>query len=52
VKIPGRRSFKADIFKLVHDWLRHEKKGKWVLILDNVDNPRFIVEAPATSHER
>jgi hypothetical protein len=51
VKIPERRSPKADIFKLIHDWLRDEKKGKWLLILDNVDDARFLVEAPVTSHE-
>ena len=51
VKIPERRSPKTDIFKLVRDWLRDEKKGKWVLILDNVDDARFLVEAPVTSQE-
>ena len=51
MKIPERRSPKTDIFKLVRDWLRDEKKGKWVLILDNVDDARFLVEAPVTSQE-
>jgi tetratricopeptide (TPR) repeat protein len=51
VKIPERRSPTADIFKLVHDWLRDENKGKWILILDNVDDARFLVEAPVTSQE-
>jgi tetratricopeptide (TPR) repeat protein len=50
-KIPERRSPKADIFKLVHDWLCDEEKGRWVLILDNVDDARFLVEAPVTSQE-
>ncbi|ERF72255.1 hypothetical protein EPUS_02142 [Endocarpon pusillum Z07020] len=51
VKIPEWRSPKADMFKLVHDWLCDEKKGKWFLILDNVDDARFLVEASVTSQE-
>lgn len=52
---PGQDSWtkecKGDIFKLVHDWLSDEKNGKWVLILDNVDDARFLVEARTTSQE-
>jgi hypothetical protein len=33
----------------VHDWLRNDRKGKWVLILDNVDDAAFLVETPRTS---
>lgn len=51
VNIPGWRSLKADIFKLVHDWLRDEKKGRWILILDNVDDARLLVEAPVSGQE-
>ena len=42
VKIPGRQESKADIFKLVHDWLRDERNGQWLLILDNVDDLQFV----------
>ena len=45
VKIFGRRNLKANIFKLVHDWMHDGKKGKWVLILDNVDDARFLLDA-------
>ncbi len=44
VKIAGRKDPKADIFKLVHDWLRG-CEGKWLLILDNVDNTDLLSEA-------
>ena len=44
VKIHGRQHPRADIFQLVHDWLRDERKGKWVLILDNVDDAGFLIE--------
>jgi hypothetical protein len=42
VKVFGRRDPKANILKLVHNWLRDERR-KWVLILDNVDNAGFLV---------
>jgi hypothetical protein len=29
----------------VHDWLHDDRKGKWVLILDNVDDASFLVDA-------
>ncbi|KAJ5810568.1 P-loop containing nucleoside triphosphate hydrolase protein [Penicillium pulvis] len=46
VKIPGRKDPSANIFKLIHDWLADERNGKWVLILDNVDDSRFLHEVP------
>jgi hypothetical protein len=35
----------------VHDWLCDEKKGKWALILDNVDDASFLVEARRTGQD-
>ncbi|KAF2263124.1 hypothetical protein CC78DRAFT_560967 [Lojkania enalia] len=48
-KIAGRRDPKADIFKLVHDWLLDQRRTKWVIILDNVDDAGFLLEARSTS---
>jgi hypothetical protein len=45
VKIFGRQNPKANIFKLVHDWLHEGKSGKWVLVLDNVDDARFLLDS-------
>ncbi|KAL9082768.1 MAG: hypothetical protein Q9165_008790, partial [Trypethelium subeluteriae] len=42
VKITGRQNLRANIFKLVHDWLR-DSKDPWLLILDNVDDARFLL---------
>ncbi|PVH70498.1 TPR-like protein [Cadophora sp. DSE1049] len=50
VKISGRKNPQADILQLVHDWLRDDK-GKWVLILDNVDEAGFLVEARRTGQD-
>jgi tetratricopeptide (TPR) repeat protein len=52
VKVPGWQSPTADIFQLVHDWLRDEKKGKWVLILDNVDDVGFLLEPRSGGHDK
>ena len=48
VNLAGRKSPEADIFQLVHDWLRDNRKGGWVLILDNVDDASFLVETRGT----
>jgi tetratricopeptide (TPR) repeat protein len=29
----------------MHDWLHDDKRGKWVLILDNIDNARFLLDS-------
>jgi len=44
LKVPGRKSPRANIFQLVHDWLRDERRN-WVLILDNVDDAGFFLES-------
>ncbi|KAK2764263.1 hypothetical protein FQN54_008955 [Arachnomyces sp. PD_36] len=49
VKISGRKDSKADIFELIHGWLQDEKNGKWVIVLDSVDNDCFLHEAPHTT---
>jgi tetratricopeptide (TPR) repeat protein len=43
VKIQGREDPKSDIFKLVQDWLCDGKDRKWCLILDNLDDDRFVL---------
>ena len=51
VKISGWQNPMANIFQLVHHWLCDERKGKWVLILDNVDDAGFLVEDRRTGRE-
>ncbi|KAL5313016.1 hypothetical protein ACEPPN_019442 [Leptodophora sp. 'Broadleaf-Isolate-01'] len=51
VKISGRQNPTDNIFQLVHDWLRDEKNGEWALILDNVDDAGFLVEAWRTGQD-
>ncbi|ORY62088.1 P-loop containing nucleoside triphosphate hydrolase protein, partial [Pseudomassariella vexata] len=51
VKISGRQNPKANTFQLVHDWLRDERKGKWVLILDNLDDTGFLLESASPDRE-
>jgi hypothetical protein len=38
VKVRGRKDPQVDVFKLVHDFLRDEKNGRWLLVLDNADD--------------
>jgi len=44
IKIFGRKDPKANILKLVHDWLRNGKYGPWLLVLDNVDDTHLPLE--------
>ncbi|KAJ5900176.1 uncharacterized protein N7473_004246 [Penicillium subrubescens] len=42
VKILGRQDPKVNIFALVENWLRDDNRGKWLLILDNVDDDQLL----------
>jgi hypothetical protein len=48
LKIFGLENAKRNIFQLVYDWLRNSRKGKWVLVLDNADDARFLFEPVET----
>jgi len=37
-KLPGWDQPDADILGLVYNWLCHEANGRWVMIIDNVDD--------------
>jgi hypothetical protein len=51
VKIFGRRDPQANIFKLVHDWLC-DSRQRWLLVLDNVDDARFLLSDQADGHDQ
>ncbi|RYN53567.1 hypothetical protein AA0118_g9685 [Alternaria tenuissima] len=36
--LPGRDDPEANVLRLVHDWLRDEANGQWVMVVDNVDD--------------
>ena len=44
LKVPRRKDLKANIFQLVYDWLRDERRS-WVLILDNFDDAGFFLQS-------
>ncbi|KAJ4312794.1 hypothetical protein N0V94_007267 [Neodidymelliopsis sp. IMI 364377] len=50
IKVRGCKDSQADVFKLVHDWLRNEKNGPWLLVLDNADDADVL--APRTIQDR
>ncbi|CAG8135882.1 unnamed protein product [Penicillium salamii] len=51
LKIPGRKDSQASVFQLVTDWLHEAKRGKWVLILDNLDDEGLLRE-PLQAHSK
>ncbi|THW77844.1 hypothetical protein D6D18_09847, partial [Aureobasidium pullulans] len=36
--LPGREDPKVDVLQIVHAWLSDERNGRWLMILDNVDD--------------
>jgi tetratricopeptide (TPR) repeat protein len=50
VKVRGRKDAQADVFKLVHDWLRNERNGPWLLVLDNADDAG-VFSPPASNSQ-
>jgi tetratricopeptide (TPR) repeat protein len=46
VELPGRSETQANIFELVRNWLRDEKNGEWLLVLDNADDSAVLDSLP------
>jgi hypothetical protein len=38
LELPGRHDPKTNTLQLVRDWLCDEANGRWMMVLDNVDN--------------
>ncbi|USP74607.1 hypothetical protein yc1106_01881 [Curvularia clavata] len=38
LQLLGRNDPKANVLRLVYDWLRDEANGRWVMVVDNVDD--------------
>ncbi|KAH7372279.1 P-loop containing nucleoside triphosphate hydrolase protein, partial [Pyrenochaeta sp. MPI-SDFR-AT-0127] len=51
VKLAGRTDQQENVFELVRDWLRDEKNGKWLLVLDNADDAALLVSLPGHDHQ-
>ncbi|KAJ5286714.1 hypothetical protein N7478_002400 [Penicillium angulare] len=51
VEIPERDDRNANIFQLVGKWLQDKRIGKWILVLDNVDDDELIRKPLATGTE-
>lgn len=50
VKIPDRQHPRVNIFQLVENWLRNEKTGNWICVLDNVDNDQLLCSFPTAGN--
>ncbi|KAF2845257.1 hypothetical protein T440DRAFT_279285 [Plenodomus tracheiphilus IPT5] len=51
MKLAGRQDPQADIFKLVHAWLR-SSKHRCLLVLDNVSNARFLLDVQSNGQRQ
>lgn len=50
-KIPGHQDRNVNIFQLVGNWLQDKKIGKWIHVLDNVDDDELLLKHSVTSNE-
>ncbi|KAI2767182.1 hypothetical protein DTO012A8_7599 [Penicillium roqueforti] len=51
VKVLGCQDPKVNIFGLVENWLGDDKRGKWLLILDNVDDNQLLCPFSVAKNE-
>lgn len=42
IELPGRNDPMTDILSLVYNWLRDERNGQWLIILDNADDDEVL----------
>lgn len=48
LKVSGRKDPKVDALRLLQEWLRDERRGSWLVILDNADDVRFLLETASS----
>jgi tetratricopeptide (TPR) repeat protein len=51
LELPGRDDPKASVLRLVHDWLRDEANGRWVMVVDNVDDVETFFPSRQHQHQ-
>ncbi|KAH8689766.1 hypothetical protein GQ44DRAFT_637109, partial [Phaeosphaeriaceae sp. PMI808] len=51
LKLPGRKDPKINILKLVKDWLYNESNGRWMIVLDNVDDIEVFYPKPKSGRD-
>jgi hypothetical protein len=52
LKVSGRADQGANVFQLLRGWLQDSKNGRWLLILDNVDDARYLLESSSGSKQQ
>ncbi|KAJ5651965.1 hypothetical protein N7507_009391 [Penicillium longicatenatum] len=50
LKLPGRRDSGVNVFQLMENWMREEKNGRWICVIDNVDD-EFLCLLPAAKKD-
>ncbi|KAF1835737.1 hypothetical protein BDW02DRAFT_484246, partial [Decorospora gaudefroyi] len=50
--LPGREDPEADVLQLVHAWLSDGRNGRWLMILDNVDDDSVFFGNDLDNHAR
>ncbi|KAF2964344.1 hypothetical protein GQX73_g9228 [Xylaria multiplex] len=52
IKLPERNQPQADILQLVYQWLRDERNGQWLMVLDSADNIDVFYDTDEKSDQK
>ncbi|RYP47712.1 hypothetical protein DL768_006248 [Monosporascus sp. mg162] len=52
LELPGRHDPKVDVLRLVSNWLCDETNGRWMMVLDNVDDVETFLSRRREGDER
>ncbi|KAF1950535.1 hypothetical protein CC80DRAFT_228667, partial [Byssothecium circinans] len=52
LQLPGRSDPKANVLRLVSNWLQDEANGRWMMILDNADDVNVFYPKQAHASDR
>jgi len=44
LKVRRRQDAKENVFQLLHDWLNNASNGPWLIVLDNADDARVLLD--------
>jgi hypothetical protein len=52
LRVPGRIDGAANALQLLRNWLIESNNGKWLLIIDNVDDAQYLLDYPSANRQQ
>ena len=51
LKVRRRKDPKENVFQLLHNWLSDASNGPWLIVLDNADDARVLLDKPTIGEQ-